>query len=453
MAMEGQSDDYAQVLERQLEERNQRIQDLKHSLNQKDELFLATTEKLALAEHKRIELETSLMNLATDKDEDQVDCNDDNFIASNCRAAKLEQENGELKYKLTHLASALADFNQLFHEVGSTVEAKEMLKKLLELAKVPSSSTESSGGSSNVQLHVKMELEHERRVRTQKALDEAERKYYVLQKELESKENECQEYSAKIKDLKLKHDGKIRQASEEHKRLEKLVQLKESEVMDSESRAKELVMRAEEFEDMFNGQLQVVKKLQADLDTAYNDKKILVKEMEALNQMFNSFEHRYVDEALKHYNGVVEVNADVPESEDNPKIVANDVLAAAAELASNDVTEESCFKEVKTKTGTRMVLSVSKTFMKLRDLILEKKTLEDQVEKMKAINTHLCSRVNLHEEKLFNVTDELNKTWSYVSTLKLQHKQLHTSEQVLRAELTEKRQLLSKLREELEFSR
>jgi hypothetical protein len=38
--------------------------------------------------------------------------------------------------------------------------------------------------------------------------------------------------------------------------------------------------------------------------------------------------------------------------------------------------------------------------------------------------------VNLHEAKLYNITDELNKTWNYVSTLKLQHKQLHTSEQV-----------------------
>ena len=76
-----------------------------------------------------------------------------------------------------------------------------------------------------------------------------------------------------------------------------------------------------------------------------------------------------------------------------------------------------------------------------------------QVEKMKAVNTRLCSRVNLHEEKLFNITDELNKTWTYVSTLKYQHKQLHTSEQILRAELIEKRQLLAKLREELEYSR
>ena len=73
---------------------------------------------------------------------------------------------------------------------------------------------------------------------------------------------------------------------------------------------------------------------------------------------------------------------------------------------------DSCFKEVTTKNGTRMVLSVSKTFMKLKDLILEKKTLEDQVEKMKFVNEVLSSKVNTHEAKLWNITDELNKTWT-----------------------------------------
>lgn len=48
-----------------------------------------------------------------------------------------------------------------------------------------------------------------------------------------------------------------------------------------------------------------------------------------------------------------------------------------------------------TKNGTRMVLSVSKTFMKLKDLILEKKSLEDKVEKMKAINNQLVSKSHL----------------------------------------------------------
>ncbi len=49
---------------------------------------------------------------------------------------------------------------------------------------------------------------------------------------------------------------------------------------------------------------------------------------------------------------------------------------------------------------------------------------------MNAVNLQLAEKVNAHEAKLFNVTDELNKTWNYVSTIKLQHRKLHTSEQV-----------------------
>merc|ERR1711971_1420963 len=115
--------------------------------------------------------------------------------------------------------------------------------------------------------------------------------------------------------------------------------------------------------------------------------------------------------------------------------------------------QESCFNEVNTKHGTKMVLSVSKTFLKLKDLILEKNTLQEQVVKMKTINEHLCSQVNIHEENLCGITDELNNTWFYVSKIKEQHKKLHSAEQILRAELAEKRQVLKGLRKELEESR
>ena len=55
--------------------------------------------------------------------------------------------------------------------------------------------------------------------------------------------------------------------------------------------------------------------------------------------------------------------------------------------------------KVNTKHGTKMVLSVSKTFLKLKDLILEKNTLQEQVihlmmvftEKMKKRRTPYCS--------------------------------------------------------------
>ena len=100
-----------------------------------------------------------------------------------------------------------------------------------------------------------------------------------------------------------------------------------------------------------------------------------------------------------------------------------------------------------------MVLSVSKTFLKLKDLILEKNTLEEQMTKMKHVNETLCNSVNLHEEKLCGITDELNNTWFYVSKIKEQHKKMHSAEQILRAELAEKRVLLKNIRKELEETR
>ena len=62
-----------------------------------------------------------------------------------------------------------------------------------------------------------------------------------------------------------------------------------------------------------------------------------------------------------------------------------------------------------------MVLSVSKTFLKLKDLILEKKTLEEQMTKMKHVNQTLCSQVNIHEEKLCGITGNITTSLYHLS--------------------------------------
>lgn len=85
--------------------------------------------------------------------------------------------------------------------------------------------------------------------------------------------------------------------SEENRRLEKLLKVKEAQICESETKAKELSIRAEEFEELFNGQLSSVKALQADLSVASNENKALVKEMEMLNHMFNAMERQYVSQA------------------------------------------------------------------------------------------------------------------------------------------------------------
>merc|ERR1712203_195250 len=84
----------------------------------------------------------------------------------------------------------------------------------------------SSNNSENVQLKVKMELEHERRLRTQDALDDAERRYFSLRRECDNKENEYKEVEKKLKEIKVKHDMKMQKSKEENSRLENLLRLK-----------------------------------------------------------------------------------------------------------------------------------------------------------------------------------------------------------------------------------
>lgn len=55
--------------------------------------------------------------------------------------------------------------------------------------------------------------------------------------------------------------------------------------------------------------------------------------------------------------------------------------------------EESCYKSVDTKRGPQLVLSVSRTFIKLKDLIVEKKSLQKEIDTLKALNIKLESKV------------------------------------------------------------
>lgn len=108
---------------------------------------------------------------------------------------------------------------------------------------------------------------------------------------------------------------------------------------------------------------------------------------------------------------------------------------------------------MQTPTGPQMVLSVSKTYIRLKDLIVEKKFLQKETKKLKNLNCHLGSRLDEQEQRLSAVTIELNKTWNLVGRMQRQHRQLHTHEQVLRYQLQQKRRMLTEIKEELEYCR
>lgn len=81
--------------------------------------------------------------------------------------------------------------------------------------------------------------------------------------------------------------------------------------------------------------------------------------------------------------------------------------------------QDHCYKSVQTPTGPQMVLSVSKTYIRLKDLIMEKKFLQKETKKLKNLNSHLEDRLGEQEQRLSAVTIELNKTWNLVNTIYL----------------------------------
>ena len=122
-------------------------------------------------------------------------------------------------------------------------------------------------------------------------------------------------------------------------------------------------------------------------------------------------------------------------------------------VGDHDDSKSSCYKSVDTPSGPRLVISVSKTFLHLKDLILEKKSLQKELTRLKQLNGHLESKLNDQEHRLSLVSSELRKTWSVVDLMQTQHQQLHTHEKILRYELHEKRKLLNELKQELEYCR
>ncbi|XP_061399664.1 nucleoprotein TPR [Musca vetustissima] len=114
---------------------------------------------------------------------------------------------------------------------------------------------------------------------------------------------------------------------------------------------------------------------------------------------------------------------------------------------------EDCYKSVQTPYGPKAELSVSKTYLKLKDLILEKKSLVKETNRLKTLNSHLDYRLNEQEKRLSTVSLELTKTWHLVGKMQRQHRQMHTQEQILRYQLQQKRRLLHELKDELEYCR
>jgi len=366
---------------------------------------------------------------------------------------KIEKENDELKIKIDSLYGGLEKLtsNDIVNpsseeETNDLVQSYKATQVLMRQKCLDTKKSEEM----NSELSIRLELEHERRVRAQTEIGEIEKERMILQNELDSKSEECIKKSQEYEEVKLGCDYKLSKYTIEiqklESKLEKVILEKDKRILTLQSSNAEINLKLESSKERYNNQVEVSKTLQNELQSSYVETQSLIKEMEMLNLMFAELDnHIFSGKPL----------ASSSSSKGNGKQIQADEVLKVTQTTEPSISllQQSCHNEVNTKYGTKMVLSVSKTFLKLKDLILEKNTMEEQMQKMKHMNDILCSQVNLHEEKLCDITDELNNTWFYVSRIKEQHKKLHSAEQILRAELAEKRKLLNNIRKELEESK
>ena len=141
----------------------------------------------------------------------------------------METEKNDLRVKLATLSSTVVGFCTQFRnreteennfDIDEAVKAMEdncsllMLKNSAhKIPEIPNPSKQDDKCSENVQLQVRMELEHERRLRTQAALDESEKKHSILKSELERKDKKNEELVKQISDAKEKCEVRIKQVN------------------------------------------------------------------------------------------------------------------------------------------------------------------------------------------------------------------------------------------------
>ncbi|KAK3882390.1 hypothetical protein Pcinc_013228 [Petrolisthes cinctipes] len=183
----------------------------------------------------------------------------------------------------------------------------------------------------------------------------------------------------------------------------------------------ELRKRVKDYENVIDDQEIVIHGLKDQLDTYFNDNQKMSQQLSNLTKLFEDLE-------LTEKTRVNTVNPPDSSSSSFPTLPS-----------------EEDFKQ--------MSSSLSMTYIKLKELIMEKKSLVTEIERLNVLNVELQRRVTQQETRLVSVSDALHTTWLLVSDMKEQHAQLHASESILRYELKGKRELLHRLREELECSR
>ncbi|XP_046385028.1 uncharacterized protein LOC124155332 isoform X2 [Ischnura elegans] len=291
-----------------------------------------------------------------------------------------------------------------------------------------------------------------------------------------------------IRELRGVYEERMKTSEVQNQKLREAVSDKTRRLELSQRRCSELRSHAGELEALLGEQESVAKGLQVRLSASLEEGRGLAMQLAMVNRLFgrlgdtaeldferlrllqNSNEDGSGSEGAGACGGDQEVDkAAKKKAEDLKEIAASlpKVWHLLVELLGEEQKEEEaeeeearkssstdgCFDSVPTPYGPKLVISVSRTFIRLKDLILEKKSLQSELGRIRDLNGRLESKLKQQERRLATVKVELKRTWSLVSKMRAQHRQLHSSEQVLRYELQQKRKLLGELKHELEYCR
>merc|ERR1711892_1353091 len=110
----------------------------------------------------------------------------------------------------------------------------------------------------NSELSIRLELEHERRVRAQTEIGEIEKERMILQNELDSKSEECVKKSQEYEEVKLGCDYKLSKYTTEiqklESKLEKVILEKDKRILTLQSSNAEINLKLESSKERYNNQ-------------------------------------------------------------------------------------------------------------------------------------------------------------------------------------------------------
>jgi hypothetical protein len=306
------------------------------------------------------------------------------------------------------------------------------------------------------------EVEHlQRKVQNLEDMLETEReKNTVLSTSFSPSPDLKREYEAQMvnfRSLKEIYTQRTELVTLENQALKDTLQDKDRQLELMERRYNDLQNQYTNLKDSLKEKETSVLDMQTRICSLTEDCRSLTNQLTMINNLFTELGKSDVD--VEKLRALQDAMADGLTDSDSNVSNLSRVWCALSELLENSSGDtpqpvegsEGCYKSVNTPYGPRVVISVSQTFLRLKDLILEKKSLQKELGQLRNLNSHLETKLVQQENRLSLVLQELKKTWGVVNKMRSQHSQLRNSEAILRYDLQQKRKIVTELKEELEW--